>query len=656
MKKIQAGDPESMSFNTIQHNIDAIRSLFPEASIEGRIDFDVLKQLLGSAVDDREEKYGLTWHGKRNARRLALTPSLGTLRPCYEESVDWNTTQNLMIEGDNLEVLKLLQKSYAGKVKLIYIDPPYNTGRDFVYPDNFHDNIKNYLELTGQVDTSGRKTSSNTESSGRFHTDWLNMMYPRLKVAKDLLKQSGVLAVSIGESELAHLLLLCTEIFGEENLITVCSRVMKQGGQKGVHFSPCVDYIILMARDISSLNPFRQEISQNLVDKVYTKTETEGKRKGEKYRSMGLYQAMLEKRANQRYFIECPDGELVIPPGNSLPSKQEVGSQVTPQDGDGVWRWTYARFKAELADGNVEFIKSDRTSLVTSDGTPAKWNVYYKIWLNDRLEDGQLPGNILEKFESRHSSAELKKLEIPFEFAKPTSLIKFLMAVSGVKENELTMDFFAGSGTTGHAALELSLETGKQYPFLCIQLPEPTNPDSEEFKHGFTTISEMTCERLRRAGRLLREEYPLLKGDVGFRVFKLDSSNIKTWVPNSDAMEQSLLDSVEHIMHDRHEDDILCELLLKLGLELCVPIEKKLLSGKSIHCIGAGTVFVCLAPQITSAETETFALGIVEWHRELQPAGEVTIVFRDSAFADDVSKTNLTAILQQHGLVNIRSI
>jgi adenine-specific DNA-methyltransferase len=656
MKPLTANDAETKSPDLAAENLATLKSLFPEVVTEDGVNVDTLKALIGKTVTDTEEKYGLNWYGKRKARKLALTPSTGTLRPCPEESVDWEKTQNVMIEGDNLEVLKLLQKSYSGEVKLIYIDPPYNTGKDFVYPDNFQDNIKNYLELTGQLGESGQKLSSNTESSGRFHTDWLNMMYPRLKLAKNLLKPSGVLAISIGEQELGHLLLICTELFGEENLITICSRVMKQGGQKGVHFSPCVDYIILMARDIESLNPFRQEISQNLVDKVYTKTATDGKRKGEKYRSMGLYQAMLEKRANQRYYIKCPDGELVIPPGVSFPSNKEEGSQIKPQDGDGVWRWTFDRYRTEFDEGNIEFIESDRTSLVKPDGSPAKWNVYYKIWLNDRLEDGQLPGNILEKFESRHSSSELKRLEIPFEFAKPTALIKFLMSVSGVKEGDVTMDFFAGSGSTGHAALEMSVETGKSFPFICVQLPEPTSPDSEEFKHGFKTISSMTCERIRRAGKMLQKENPMFAGDLGFRVFKLSSSNIQAWSPSRENLAESLEASVEHLKTDRTESDILFELLLKLGLDLTVPIEKKSIAGHDVHSIGAGTLIVCLSKSIARKSVEELALGIAKWHKEQAPAGESTVVFRDSAFADDVAKTNLTAILQQHGLENVRSL
>ncbi len=444
---------------------------------------------------------------------------MGTLLPTPKESVSFDDTQNLFIEGDNLEVLKLLQKSYLGKIKLIYIDPPYNTGNEFIYPDNFSESLQTYLEYTGQVDAEGRKFNTNTETDGRFHSKWLSMMYPRLFLARNLLRDDGAIAISIGQTELGALLHVCNEIFGEENFVTICSRVMKTGGQKGVHFSPSVDYIILMAKNINELQAFREQISQNVIENVYTKIADQGPRKGENYRSMGLYQAMLEKRANQKFYIECPDGELVIPPGKSFPKERKDGSQITPTDGDGVWRWTYARFAKEKKEDNVEFIRSDKTSLLRPDGSKASWNVYYKIWLKDRLEQGQLPGNILDKFESRHSSAELKSLNIPFDFAKPSALIKFLMSVCGVNEGDITLDFFAGSGSTGHAAIELSIETGKNRPFICVQLPEKTKPDSEEFKAGFKTISDIAKERIRRAGEKLRKLHPGRDNDFGIPRF-----------------------------------------------------------------------------------------------------------------------------------------
>jgi len=285
-------EQDGSSLNIVNENLEALKAIFPEAFTEDGVDFEVLRELLGDAVSEDEEKYGLTWHGKKKARQIALMPSLGTLRPCPEESVDWDTTQNLFIEGDNLEVLKLLQKSYANKVKMIYIDPPYNTGKEFIYPDKFQDNLDTYLKYTGQIDDEGMKFSSNTEASGRKHTNWLNMMYPRLKLGKNLLSRNGIVFISIGQDEIENLIFMCDEIFGEENLVSICSRVVKTGGQKGIHFSPCVDYMLGYAKNIVELEPFREEISQNVIDKVYTKVEKDGPKKGEKYRSMGLYQAM----------------------------------------------------------------------------------------------------------------------------------------------------------------------------------------------------------------------------------------------------------------------------------------------------------------------------------------------------------------------------
>ena len=268
MHKLTAHDPETQSADLIADNIDHIKALFPEVCTEGKIDFEVLKQLLGEAVEEREEKYGLNWHGKRRARQLALMPSTGTLRPCPADSVDWDTTRNLMIEGDNLEVLKLLQKSYARKVKLIYIDPPYNTGKDFVYPDDYRDNIRNYLKLTGQVE-GGRKISSNTEASGRFHTDWLNMMYPRLTLARDLLKEDGVIFISIGDNELANLKRVCDEVFGEDNFIVTFSRMMKSGGAKGRFYTPNIDYILCYSKSILDTEFFRAVLTPEQIERFY---------------------------------------------------------------------------------------------------------------------------------------------------------------------------------------------------------------------------------------------------------------------------------------------------------------------------------------------------------------------------------------------------
>ena len=600
-----------------------LKTLFPGAFTESKndqgellesIDYEKLKAELGTFSDvfeSRRERYGMDWPGKKDCMKLIQQPSIATLKPDRESSVNFDETENLFIEGDNLEVLKQLQKSYYGKVKMIYIDPPYNTGKEFIYPDKYSESLDTYLAYAGLVDAEGKKFSTNSESEGRFHTKWLNMIYPRLYLARNLLREDGIAFISIGQDELSNLLSLTYDIFGEENLVTICSRVMKTGGQKGVHFSPCVDYIIAIAKNVGELNGFREQLSQNVIEKVYTKTETEGPRSGEKYRSMGLYQAMLDKRANQRFFIECPDGQMVLPPGETIPSTEADGEQVTPGDGDGVWRWTYKRFHKEKTAGNVEFIRSERTSLVQKNGSPANWNVYYKIWLNDRLESGQLPGNILVKFESRHSSAELKQLEIPFDFAKPSALVKFLMSICGVGDKDITLDFFAGSASTGHAAMELAAETGHACPFICVQLPEKTGEESEERRSGYSTITEIAAERLRRVGKRISENQDGQfsfehdeKPDLGFKVFTLDQSNFDIWDgtnpdASSDEISKQLSLYVDHINPDASQEDILYELLLKSGFMPTEKVEKLTLAEKTVYSVSDGALLICLEDQIT---------------------------------------------------------
>ena len=651
----------SESANLIQENIDLLKELFPEAFTEDGVDFDVLRQLLGDAsvLEVGEEKYGLNWHGKKKARQIALTPSAGTLLPCPEDSVSWDTTRNLFIEGDNLEVLKLFQKSYGGQVKMIYIDPPYNTGNEFIYPDKFQENLETYLKYTNQIDNEGLKISSNTESSGKKHTVWMNMMYPRLSLAKNLLKRNGVIFISIGQDEFHTLRALCDDVFGAENFVTTCSRVIKTGGQKGAYFSPCVDYILCYAKSIQDLAPFREEISQNVIDKVYTKTQKDGDRAGEKYRPMGLYQAMLDKRANQRFYIECPDGTLCIPPGDTFPAEEVEGEQVTPGDGDGVWRWTYSRYQEAKNQDGIDFLKSNKTSLVRPGGSPSDWNVYYKIWLKDRLQDGQLPGNIITKFESRHASAEMKKLDIPFDFPKPSALIKYLMVIAGVKPHEIVLDFFAGSCPLGHAAMELSCDRNAPQPFICIQLPEPTGEKSAEYKAGYKTIAEIGKKRLKNAAEFIvgnaggRPE----KADLGFKVFKLAQSNIRAWSPDRTDLDETLLNHKEHLIGGRSEQDLLYELLLKRGVDLSEPIKEREVSGKTLYSIGSGVLFVCLNPSITRDQVEEIAHDMLAWHKELEPETDTHVFFRDSAFNDDnVAKTNMAAILEQNGITHVRSL
>lgn len=672
MHKLTAQDTETQSADLKAENIAQLKALFPELLTQSAngvaINVDVLKQLVGDATaTDAEEKYGLNWHGKRRARQLALTPSTGTLRPCPQDSVDWDTTQNLMIEGDNLEVLKLLQKSYTGKVKLIYIDPPYNTGKDFVYPDNFQDNIKNYLELTGQVE-GGRKISSNTEASGRFHTDWLSMMYARVKLARNLLREDGVMFIQIGEGELANLKLLCDSVFGEETCLGIACRVAKKSNNKGDHWAPNFDYLLTYAKDRSVCPPF----SGGANTDAYNLIETDGPRKGEKYQLVRLYMSTIENRnPEQRFWIDCPDGTKVIPPGETFPPER-------PKLGDGIWRWSRTKFEAERDRIVVKAVRS--SNLVSDTGEPARWNVFTKTYLSDVLENAtSKPNNLVEEYINQIGSHEMTDLGIPFDYPKPSTLIEFLIGITRTGGNDLVLDFFAGSGSSGHAVMRANAADGGNRRFILVQLPEPLDPTDAGQKTAADfceqlgkphNIAELTKERLRRAGQKIKSEVagnapqlsltPAISQskselDVGFRVFKLDKSNIRAWNPDRDNLAQTLLDHEEHILPGR-EADIVYELLLKLGLDLCVPIESRSIADKMVGSIGGGVLLTCLSERISAKEVEALAQGIVAWHNELSPAGDTICVFRDSAFENDIAKSNLAAILEQHGIANLRSL
>ena len=636
MQKLTAADPETKSPDLAAANLAALRALFPELVIEGQdgvsVNLDVLKQLVGDqTVTDAEEKYGLNWHGKRRARQLALTPSTGTLRPCPEDSVDWDTTQNLMIEGDNLEVLKLLQKSYAGKVKLIYIDPPYNTGKDFVYPDNFQDNIKNYLELTGQTGEGGKKLSSNTEASGRFHTDWLNMMYPRLKLARNLLREDGAIMISIDENEVTNLLALCNEVFGEENLVE-CLVYDKKAAPKGV---PPVNMIVGVHEYIL----------------CYSKAES--------FKFVGTLRGKND--------FSNPDNDpRGIWRNTNLRSTTKDASQAfeitNPLTGR-TYKDTWAYSPSEMQRMIVE----SRLIFPVSNGGQVRQKEFFS-----EFDTPYIPvKSSLGLFDAQKNTEVLTRLmgEKLFQNPKHIDLMQLLISIA-VETDDLILDFFAGSGSTAHGMLiQNAVDNGKRRHIL-VQLPEHLDLKNKDQASAAAfcnkigkppTIAELTKERLRRAGKKIREENPLFAGDLGFRVFKLASSNIRAWEPDRDKLAETLEASIEHLKTDRTEQDILFELLLKLGLDLCVPIERKKVEGAKkeaheIHSIGGGSLLVCLSPTIPQADVEPLALGLVAWHKTLKPAGETTVVFRDSAFADDVAKTNLTAILQQHGLETVRSL
>ena len=632
MKKIIANDPETCSTDIVAENIEQLKSLFPEVFTEDKIDFEVLKQLLGDAVDESEEKYGLNWHGKRQARQLALTPSTGTLRPCPEDSVDWDTTQNLMIEGDNLEVLKLLQKSYAGKVKLIYIDPPYNTGKDFVYRDDYRDNIKNYLEMTGQIDGENRKLSSNTESSGRFHTDWLNMMYPRLKLARNLLREDGVIAISIDDGEIDNLRNLTAEIFGEENFVTTVIWQKKYAPANDAKWlSDNHDYVVLAAR---SKDTWRPHLLPRTAEANARYSNPDGDPRGP-WKPGGL--DVKTYTAQYDYEIVTPSGRTVRPPSGAC------------------WRVSKTRFSELVEDNRIWF------------GTSGSNVPSIKRFLNE-VKQGITPLTIWTYGEVGHNQEATKEVRelgiLGCDSPKPLRLLERIVQICSDKDSTV-LDFFAGSGTTGHAVINQNALDGGRRRYIAVQLPETIDPtrSSQKIAADFCdrinkprSIAELTKERLRRAGKKIQAETPDFKGDLGFRVFKLDTSNIRAWEPNPDDLEGTLLENIDHIKSDRSEEDILYELLLKLGLDLCIPIETRTIAEKTVCSIGIGTLIVCLDEKITQEEAEPLAIGISEWHAELAPAGDSTVVFRDSAFENDVAKTNLAATMEQHGIENLRSL
>ncbi len=659
MQKFTAADPETKSPDLATANLAALRALFPELVTEGpdgvAVNLDVLKQLVGDkTVTDAEEKYGLNWHGKRRARQLALTPSTGTLRPCPADSVDWDTTQNLMIEGDNLEVLKLLQKSYAGKVKLIYIDPPYNTGKDFVYPDNFQDSIKNYLELTGQLE-GGKKISSNTEASGRFHTDWLNMMYPRLKLARNLLREDGLIAASIDDTEVGNLRCALDEVFGEEQFQ---AQVVVQSNKRGQTYKQIArthEFLVIYSKsEAMELNELEKAADAlPFSDSIGAFDLWELRNRNPKFGRFNRPNLFFAIYVLPDSLDECGFSRVsLVPVGNDCVKVLPLNSEGE----EGCWRW--GTEKVKQCDP-----KASSPVLVARKRRDGEWNIYQK----SRKSTTKVKSIWTEtEFINEQGTVELGRIGMGdvFDHPKPVALLQRCIFMATAPD-DVVLDFFAGSGTMGHSVLAQNATDSGKRQYVLVQLPEPLDPNERQQKTAADfcdqlgkprTIAELTKERLRRAGNKIKDENPMFAGDLGFRVFKLASSNIRAWEPDRENLSQTLEASVEHLKTDRTEADILCELLLKLGLDLCVPIEQKTLASKAVHSIGSGVLFACLAATITRDDVEPLAQGIIEWHKALAPAGETTCVFRDSAFADDVAKTNLAAILQQHGLQNVRSL
>ena len=667
MKKVQP--EEGKSVDIVSENIERLKELFPDAFSEGGIDFEVLRQLLGDArvLDEGEEKYGLNWHGKKKARQIALTPSTGTLLPCPEESVDWDTTKNLFIEGDNLEVLKLLQKSYANKVKMIYIDPPYNTGKEFIYPDKFQENLDTYLKYTGQIDDEGVKFSTNTEISGRKHTNWLSMMYPRLQLAKNLLRNDGVIFIAIDDNEQADLKKLCDEVFGGESFIATISVENNPKGRKNSRYiSVSNDYCMVYAK-----NKERSKFVENIPKSISDMKKDE-------------------------------DGNYVHASGKRvLVGENDFNSEVKNFSSDKHYSIYYRasdrniilKSEQDPEDNDSSLVNSCYTRYISTSGGRFVENTYTKEKLLELFDQGALEFTENKIFEKNfNSSIRMKSLLTNRSYkalvdgnstdykidVKTTSAGTLLKALFGTKESIFTtpksvglielfitlfeekdfivLDFFCGSATAAHATMKVNSNDGGSRRFIMIQLPEHCDHNSEAHKLGFTNIAEIAKERIKRSAQYIADNKYNHQFDCGFKVFKLSNSNIQAWNPDRSDLEESLLSHQDHLVEGRTEQDILYELLLKRGVDLSVPIESREVTGKTIFSIGYGVLFACLDESISKDQVEEIGQGIVEWHWELAPGSDTHVFFRDSAFSDDASKTNMAAILEQNGINHVRSL
>jgi adenine-specific DNA-methyltransferase len=598
--------------------------LFPEIRTEdAKLDFERLKLALGEAVDVGKERYGMNWPGKADCFKTIQAPSMATLRPCQEESVNFDTTENLIIEGDNLEVLKLLQKSYLGKVKMIYIDPPYNTGNDFIYPDNYTESLQTYLEYTGQVDAEGKKFGTNAETDGRFHSKWLSMMYPRLYLARNLLRDDGVIFVSIDDNEIRNLRAICDEIFGEENFVATVTWQKKysvSNDDQGI--APMHDFILIYQRS--------EDFERNLLPRTEKQTQRytnpDNDPRGDWSSGEYVSGKSRQERPTLWYSIRHP----------------KTREEVWPEE-NAVWRYSREKHLQMEREGRLywgpdmsyKLPRLKRYLGEMQDGVvPSTWWPFQEVGHND---------------EGQKETAELLGPKV-FSTPKPVRLLRRMLEI-GCGKKDIVMDFFAGSGATAHAVLDLNKQDGGNRKFILIQLPEPTE------RKDYPTIAEITKERVRRVIKKLNEEDAsklVLEGtkkqDRGLRVFKLAESNFKPWdaeVPHdAPALEKQLELHVEHIREGRTADDLLYEILLKSGFPLSTPVETLQLAGKAVHSVAGGALFICLERELT--------LELIRAMAEKKPE---RVVCLDEGFAgNDQLKANAVQIFKTKGVTSFKTV
>lgn len=621
------------SLNLTSQNVEKIETLFPNCITESRdengqlkksVNFKMLKQILSEDIVDGEEAYEFTWVGKKESIVEANKPIRKTLRPAPEESVNWENTENLYIEGDNLEVLKLLQESYLGKVKMIYIDPPYNTGNDFIYNDDFKVSNEEYAEESGEYDEDGNRMFKNTDSNGRFHSDWCSMIYSRLLVAKNLLREDGVIVISMDDSEIDALKNICNEIFGEKNLVSEIPWQSRASIQNDTDFSVNHEYICVYAKNRRQTN---RRLKENNKDIWYKKESfvcrplpmNDNDFSNPDSDPRGIWKAdpfdAPNVRPNLTYEIKNPNtGEVHLPPNGRH------------------WRMSEDRYKEELLDNRIIFSKDGL-------GKPQ-----LKVFYSEKKEYGTIDNSWFSAQRvgtTSNGTKEMKKIfdgKALFDKPKPTTLLKKLILLMNVEDNEIVLDFFSGSGTTAHATMALNSEDGKNRKFIMVQLPENTDEKSVAFKSGYNNICEIGKERIRRAGEKIKSENPLLTSDLdtGFRVLKVDSSNMKDVYYSPNEISQDFLNALEsNIKEDRTDLDLLFGCLLEWGLPLSLPYKSIEIDGCMVHNYNEGDLIACFE--------ENISVNVMKEIAKLTP---LRAVFRDSSFENSAEKINTSEIFK----------
>ena len=635
------------SENILEARRQHILQLFPEVHTEsGEIDFDALRLSLGDGLSTGSEGFGMSWPGKAESTKLIQQQSVATLLPLKEESANWDTTENVIIEGDNLEVLKVLQKAYLGKVKMIYIDPPYNTGNDFIYPDNYTESLKTYLQFTGQVDDEGRNFSTNTESSGRFHSKWMSMMYPRLSLARDLLREDGIVFISIDDNELANLKKICELVFGAENYLNTFVWVSNLKGRQisGSGAAGTKEYVLAFSKNQENAGEFRVSASRMkvLMPSVYrgfdynVQEDEHGPYvlKNELYNTNSAFNEVTRKNLVFDIYFNPKTKEVKTEPVSDKHHHLDFVKIPPHRNNNGInkyhaFRWSTRKIEAESYD--LEFVDS-----------PSGWKVYTKV----RDVDSTALKDLFMDLGTSEGSSDIKKLGLDpkwFDYPKPVSLLKILIEAS-TEPDSIILDFFAGSGTTGQAVMETNLDNGSSRKFVLVQLPEKIDTTTAAFKAGFRTISSITRERVRKSTQQLEgvisNSSEKLSG-IGFRAFKLDESNFTVWNANGingevEELEQQLFAQVEHVLPGRTSQDILFELVLKSRYELTTPFESVKIGKCVIWKVANGEMVAVVDSGLD-----------VEVIREIASWKPISVVILDRCFVgDDSLKANARKIFE----------